>query len=505
MNKRDKKKNIKAKERDLLTKGQVIKGVVVYLVNYIILEGLLLLGILLNGIGPNPSQVKLVDYFANPNISFFYVSAMLFLITFAFLAFLYFDNRNFVKSASNIEMIFLIIEVSVICSYAAGRYVNIYFRPLALGALLTLLLVGRSTAIMSNVTISVIMFIMDFFTNADFSMQANAYAIQSSLVLGLATGILGVYLVHGVQARIKVFNRGLILTVPFVMCLALLERETLITNPERLLAGASSAILSVTLFMAILPIFEAIFKKITNYKLAELTDHSAPLIRRLIEEAPGTFNHSIVVSNLAEACAISIKENALLARCAAYYHDMGKLKQPEMFKENQQDEKNVHDELTPELSTNIIRAHTKDGYELLKKNRLPEEIADVCLQHHGTMPILYFYAKAKKFTDGDIDIASFSYQGPKPKTRIAAIIMIADSSEAAVRSLKDRSRETVDGVVSKIISDRLAFGQFDDCDITMKELSIIRNTIVNNLTGVYHERIAYPKIDLDKMKGEEIV
>ena len=138
-------------------------------------------------------------------------------------------------------------------------------------------------------------------------------------------------------------------------------------------------------FMAILPVFEALFKKITNYKLAELTDHSAPLIRRLIDEAPGTFNHSIVVSNLAEACAISINENPLLARCAAYYHDMGKLRQPEMFKENQQETKNVHDDLTPELSTNIIRAHTKDGYELLKKNRLPDEIANVCLQHHGTI------------------------------------------------------------------------------------------------------------------------
>ncbi len=506
MKKKEEVKNkIKAKKRDLLTKGQIIGDVSLFLINFAVIVAMFILGIFLNGIGVGKSSVDYTTYFEKSAGLFFYLCVTMFLVLVAFFAFLYFDNREFLKKASNVEMIFLIIEVSLICSYATGRYINIYFRPLALGALLTLLLVGRRTAIMTNNTISVMIFIMDVFTNAEFTGQAHeVYAMYSSLILGLSTGILAVYLVDGVQARIKVFNRGLILTVPVMICLALLERDNLWIYPERLVSGASSAILSVVLFMAILPVFEALFKKITNYKLAELTDHSAPLIRRLIDEAPGTFNHSIVVSNLAEACAISINENPLLARCAAYYHDMGKLRQPEMFKENQQDGKNVHDDLTPELSTNIIRAHTKDGYELLKKNRLPDEIADVCLEHHGTMPILYFYAKAKKFTDGELDVASFSYLGPKPKTKVASIIMIADSAEAAVRSLKERSRETVDGVVEKLINERLMFGQFDDCDITMKELNIIRNTIVNNLTGVYHERVAYPKVDIEQIKHEEM-
>ena len=132
-------------------------------------------------------------------------------------------------------------------------------------------------------------------------------------------------------------------------------------------------------------------------------------------------------------------------------------------------------------------------------------LADVCLQHHGTMPILYFYAKAKKFTDGEIDIDQFSYTGPLPTTKIAAIIMSADSAEAAVRSCKERSRATVDKVVEKIINERMILRQFDDCDITMKELNVIRNTIVNNLTGVYHSRIEYPKIDIERLKTEEMV
>jgi membrane-associated HD superfamily phosphohydrolase len=162
----------------------------------------------------------------------------------------------------------------------------------------------------------------------------------------------------------------------------------------------------------------------------------------------------------------------------------------------------LHDDLTPELSANIIKAHTQDGYSLIKKKRLPDVIADVCLQHHGTMPILYFYDKAKKFTDGEVDINQFSYPGPKPQTKISAIMMIADSAEAATRTLKDRSREKVSAVVRKVVNDRMKLGQFDECEITLKELGIIINTVVNNLTGIYHRRIQYPKVSLEGLEAE---
>jgi putative nucleotidyltransferase with HDIG domain len=217
----------------------------------------------------------------------------------------------------------------------------------------------------------------------------------------------------------------------------------------------------------------------------------------MIQQAPGTFNHSIVVSNIAEACATAIGEDALLARTCAYYRDVGKLRRPEFFKENQADGTNPHDDLTPELSTNILKSHAQDGYNLIIKNRLPKEIADVCIQHHGTMPILYFYAKAQKFTDGEVDIAQYCYNGPKPQTKIAAIIMIADGCEAAVRTLQDRSRESVKTLVRKIVNDRMKLGQFEECEITLKEINIIIHTVVNNLTGIYHNRIEYPKVELD--------
>ena len=217
----------------------------------------------------------------------------------------------------------------------------------------------------------------------------------------------------------------------------------------------------------------------------------------MIAQAPGTFNHSIVVSNIAEACAVAIGEDGLLARTCAYYHDIGKLRRPEFFKENQADGFNPHDDLTPELSANIIKSHTQDGYDLIMKSRLPKEIADVCREHHGTLPILYFYGKAQKFTDGKVDLEQYSYAGPKPSTKIAAIIMIADGCEAAARSLQDRSRENVKNVVRKIVNERMQLGQFDDCEITLKEINIIIHTVVNHLTGVYHSRIEYPKVSLE--------
>lgn len=494
-----KKEKIGTSERK---KRKIVAGVSVFMANVILIVGIFALTIFLNGVGTNASEVNFVDYFKTQSGQFIYLAVNLLLILLVTFAYLLFENKGFLLSPANVEMVFLIIEVSLVCTYAAGRYVNIYFRPLALGALLTLLLINRRTAIFLNIAISLITFMMDVFTNAN--LVAYEYAQYSSLVIGFTSGIFAIYLIDGVGERLKVFARGFLIAVPKLICLVLLEQFSLLEHYERLIACVSAAILSVVLFMAILPVFEWMFKKVTNYRLTELSEHSSPLVRRMIEEAPGTFNHSLVVSNLAESCATAIGENALFARCAAYYHDMGKLRQPEFFKENQQEDKNPHNDITPELSANIIKAHAKDGYDLLKRYRLPPELADICLQHHGTMPMTYFYAKAKTFADGaEVDIEKYSYPGPKPQTKVAAIIMLADACEAISRTLKERTRENVDKAVEKIINERMFLGQFDDCDITLKELNILRNTIVNSLTGVYHKRVAYPKINLEEFKSEE--
>jgi putative nucleotidyltransferase with HDIG domain len=241
------------------------------------------------------------------------------------------------------------------------------------------------------------------------------------------------------------------------------------------------------------------FNCLTVYRLRELTSHDAKLLKKLRAEAPGTFNHSVSVAQLAESCAAALGENADYARAAAYYHDVGKLHQPEYFTENQGDY-NLHDELTPELSADIIRSHTQDGCELIRSHHLPQFFADVAVQHHGTLPIRYFYAKALKMTDGELNIEDFSYPGPKPQTRIAAIIMIADAAEASVRALPNRTQEKVEETVRKIIEERMELEQFSDCEITMYDLATIRRTLVDTPTGVYHHRVSYPSLRYKKTK-----
>lgn len=420
---------------------------------------------------------------------------LLILVAAVIVVYFFFEDRNFLKNSANVEMMFLIVEVGVIVCSLFSIYVNPYIRPLALVALLTLFLSTRKHAMFMQAVFCIIILLTDTITSKQTAIDGiDAYL---SLVIGYTSGLLAVFCMGKVNSRGKLLLRSIFVSVPTVLCVVVpvigYGEENIVSS---LFSGLASGPIAVGVFILVLPIFEGIFRKITCFKLAELTDHKSKLIRKMIKHAPGTFNHAIVVSNMAEACAIAIDEDALLARTCAYYHDIGKLRRPEFFAENQTTGFNPHDDLTPELSTNIIKAHAQDGYELAMKNRLPKEIADVCIEHHGTLPILYFYNKAKKFTDGDVDVKQFCYEGPKPQSKIAAIIMIADSCEAVVRTLKDRSRENVLKTVNKIIDDRMDLGQFDECEITIKELDIIAETIVNNCTGIYHSRVKYPKIKI---------
>ena len=352
-----------------------------------------------------------------------------------------------------------------------------------------------------NTIFCIIIFLFDSFSGMKFS-----WGNYPSLIMGFTSGVIATLCMDNVYSRLKLIIMSFLVSLPSFVCVTMTIIEhsgsTLLgsSSVADILFSAASGPLAVMVFMILLPVFEAGFKRVSCFKFSELIEHKSKLIKKMIQQAPGTFNHSIVVSNIAEACATAINEDALLARTCAYYHDIGKLRRPEFFKENQADGVNPHDELTPELSANIIKSHTKDGYDLVMRHRLPKEIADVCLEHHGTLPILYFYGKAQKFTDGQVDLAQYCYAGPKPKTKIAAIIMIADGCEAAARSLQDRSRENVKKVVRKIVNERMELGQFEDCEITLKELNIIIHTVVNHLTGVYHSRIEYPKVNLDGMQ-----
>ena len=471
--------------------NRVFKLAFILLGNLIVIGSLVLGYIYLNGI--KEGHTTFVDYFSTKSLNYIFLLVEMFILLAILLLYLYFENRAFVNQLDNFEMIFLSLEVTYVICYLLELYVSPYLRPVILSALLILPLTDRRTSIFLNIVACLSMFLTDTYTNA----QISIYLSTSSLVSGFVCGTIGVYLMDKMFSRIKTLFRGFILVVPYVACLIVAMQEDDVVRLLDYVSSALSGFVATFLMVILLPVFEVLFNRVTTYRLSEMTRHDAPLIRKMIEIAPGTFNHSMVLSNIAEACATAIGEDALLAKACAYYHDMGKLKQPEYFAENQKGGINPHDDITPELSTSIIKSHTKDGYDLIKKYHLPTIFADVCLQHHGTMPILYFFDKAKKFTDGELAVENFLYSGPKPQTKIAAIIMIGDSSEAAVRSMRDRSRASVDSLVGKIIDERLKLGQFDECEITMRELSIVRNTIVNTLTGVYHERIEYPKINLD--------
>ena len=479
------KKNKSQKVLQWKTKD-IVLNVFTYVINTLIIAGLFIGSVYLE------SRSGTFDYFSAPN-NFLHFFILLVLLVGLMASYFFFEDRDFLKFAVNSEMIFLIIEISLIICHASGSYISIYVRPLALPAVLTLFLSDRRKAIFVNILYCFLTFLFDSLGTTEFLIGEYPF-----LIMGFTSGMLAVFCMDKAYSRIKLLFMSLIITLPTVVCLAMLViNNSKVDTAEALISGACSGPIAICAFMVLLPVFEALFTKISRFKLAELTDHKAKLIKKMIQQSPGTFNHAIVVSNIAEACAIAINEDALLARTCAYYHDIGKLRRPEFFKENQADGFNPHDDLTPELSANIIKSHARDGYNLILKNRLPKVIADVCLEHHGTMPIMYFYGKAKQFTDGEVDITQYCYAGPKPRTKIAAIIMIADGCEAAARSLQDRSRENVKSVVRNIVNSRMEMGQFEECEITLKEINIIVHTVVNNLTGIYHSRIEYPKVNLD--------
>lgn len=418
------------------------------------------------------------------------------LTSIALYLYLYHENRNLMLKSRKITMLYLILLVSLIASYAFSQ-INPHLRPVSLCAILALVLTNKRTAVFMNFVYAVVMLVCDVLLT---SFIGTTYYLVT-LVTTLTCGTISVFLVDREGSRAKVLFMGFLISLPTLLITLCVEfTSDLNYLLTQLLYALGSGVLSVSIMLIILPVYEIIFGALTNFRLTELTDHKSKLIKELSTSAPGTFSHTIIVAMLAEACGNAIGENPLLVRACAYYHDIGKLKNPEMFTENQTGD-NPHDEISPELSTDIIRSHAKDGAELIRRRRLPEAFADAAEQHHGTLPIRYFYMKASKFTDGKLSLENFSYYGPKPQNKINAIIMICDACEAKVRTISNRSHENVDKAVKSIIEERMELDQFNECDITFKELDVIRNTITNTLSGVYHERVKYPKLKIGGGRG----
>lgn len=254
-----------------------------------------------------------------------------------------------------------------------------------------------------------------------------------------------------------------------------------------------NSVFSVIITIGSLPLFETVFDVATPLKLLELTNSDQKLLQRLLLEAPGTYHHSQMVSNLAQTAANDIGANALLARTGAIYHDIGKLKDPMYFAENQ-DGYNPHDELDPENSAKIIISHVDYGVKLATEHHLPKAVRHIIKQHHGDTMVRYFYHKAVNNNDGTIDEEAFKYSGPRPQTNEASIIMLADCVEAYVRALPepDRHLANVEKCIDEIINNKFQEGQLSECDLKLKELPIIGNAFMKVYNGLYHERVKYP-------------
>lgn len=413
------------------------------------------------------------------------------------------ENKALLANNKKILEIYVLLYIALLLTDVFSEYISPTACPLLFYPLIICMFLRRREAIFLNTAYMLLQFVFNHYLTADI-VDGSMQMIDSfsGLLTIFCGGVVGIFVLKSVKTRLGCVLVSLVLLIPAVIINLAMQLPFVTTVGwtdilESLVFSVFDCILSVLLFMCILPIAEGLFSELTPFRLRELTSDNAKLIKKLKQHALGTYNHSVVVAQLAEACASAIGEDAELVRAVAYYHDIGKLKNPEMFAENQT-EYDLHKELTPELSVDIIRSHTKEGAKLIKKNRLPEIFADVAIEHHGTMPIKYFYAKALKLSDGELNVGNYSYSGPTPTTKIAAIIMIADASEAATRSLSDRSPDKVAALVGSIVEERMNLEQFTDCDITMRELALIARTCINQLAGVYHSRVKYPKLTLSR-------
>lgn len=308
----------------------------------------------------------------------------------------------------------------------------------------------------------------------------------------IVAGTMSSYCFASVKRRAHLLPASIVSSIFYGLAfcaLSLIESTSILNAFLAFLKGFGGGFLSGLITIGSLPLVEWLFNCTTPMKLSELANPENKLLKKLLVEAPGTYHHSLTVANISEIAARNIGADSLLARVGAYYHDIGKLRHPLYFKENQYD-KNAHDSLTPQESSGIIISHVSDGVEIAKRNRLPQNIINIIAEHHGTTTTGYFLIRAKELNP-NADEKDFRYPGPAPKTKEAAIVMLADSCEAAVRSIEDKTENKIENMVRKIATERVNSGQFSHCNMTFEELETVIKVITKTLGGYFHERIKY--------------
>ncbi len=439
-----------------------------------------------------------------------YFGLCVFILTFLYL--FYRDIKRYrpalIADRKKIVLLAVLLLVTVILSHAGIFILSLvanklhldimtigFVLPVAAGAMLTSLLLDFHLALGFSFVVSILLGILfpgEPFIPAYYFLGSIAAALSvirckkrtALLTAGAMTALVNLVIIIGIDLyRGELVNRGI----------------------YDLTAGVLGAIAMSTIVSALLPFFETVFDIATDIKLLEFLDPNQPLLKELVYKSPGTYHHSILIGNLAEAAAEAIGENPTLARVGSYYHDIGKIHKPEYFIENQRPTENKHDRLMPSMSSLIIAAHVKEGVEVARAHRLPTQIIDIIQQHHGTSLITYFYQKAKELQPfSPIAEEDYRYPGPRPRTKVAAIVMLSDSVEAASRTLDNPTLDRIQMLTNSVITRFFIDDQLSMCDLTLNDLRVISRSFDLVLTGSFHQRIGYPGMDFkgDKKHSE---
>lgn len=401
--------------------------------------------------------------------------------------YLWYENRDWLIQWRHFLTLLLLFAFATVSAYWLWKApIHAELMPIVAFSMMIAILYHSELALLLSAVLSLVtvfslgLGVAEFVTMASVSSLASFLArnVRSRtrlIFVGLWAAAVGIP--TGIYVRIAL---GWPMTLPLIW-------QSLWIGLQVVLAGVA--------LTALLPFMERFFDFQTDISLLELGVPTHPLLRELNQRAPGTYNHSINVASIAETAANAIGANGVLVRVAAYFHDIGKMRKPEYFIENQAKGQNKHQQLLPSMSTLVIVAHVKDGAELARKYKLPKSIIDFIEQHHGTTLVEYFYRQAKneeKRETSVVEEADFRYPGPKPQTRETAVMMLADGCESASRAMKEPTPSRLEGLVEEMTQKRLRDGQFDECGITLKELHIVKESLIKSLNGMYHGRIKYP-------------
>jgi cyclic-di-AMP phosphodiesterase PgpH len=413
--------------------------------------------------------------------------ALLFLVVVAVIAIYVVRGHPLLLGRPRRQLLFVLVLFTVVSTAhltIPGHTLMPYLFPAAAAVMIVAVLIDVQLAMLVAVISA---FIVGY--NAGGSLELTLYVLAGGVVGGLI-----IWRMENLGAFVRC---ALAMSLTHVAIILAFRLQTFDVDAVGLLqligAGVGNAVISSSLTFVAYAFIGRVFGIATSLQLFELARPTHPLFRQLLIEAPGTYHHSILVSNMAERAAETIGADALLARVGSYYHDIGKTLQPYFFAENQGDGKNPHDDLDPATSAEIILSHPREGLRLARKYRLPDRVCAFIPEHHGTTLQTYFYRRASQQSEEDVNEDDYCYPGPKPQTKETAIVMLADSIEAWVRANRPSTQAEMERVIRRVINDRLVSGQLDECDLTLKDLDAIRMAFNSVLQGIFHPRVQYPE------------